>query len=184
MKRSVLRWAVLSSALVGTLAAAWHLSGENTDGGPVEAMDSRRIAGNSGSESQRPALGTGPTAAQRDDVIQLDRLDRRQLEIGSADPFKPLTWYVAPPPPPPPPPAAIERPRAPPFPFQFIGKYISTDPKAKPVFYLTRGTESYAVSVGDTLDDVYVLESFANGQLVFIYIPLHEQQALSIGSDQ
>lgn len=183
MNRKMLRWIVLGLTLAGTLVATWHLSEQDVEFAPAKAKGGSTLAVKPLRPQTFIARAPVSAAAQRDDVIQLDRLHQRRIEAGSADPFKPLTWYVAPKAPPPPMPV-IEKPKAPPFPFQFIGKYLSTAAGAKPVFYLTKGQDSYAVSVGDTVDDVYVLESFADGQLLFIYLPLHERQALSIGNDQ
>jgi hypothetical protein len=97
--------------------------------------------------------------------------------------FAAHSWYVAPPPPPAPPvetaPAAPSTPVAPPFPFTYMGSYAPSG--QPPVFFLTRDDKVYDVHVGDTLDRTYHIDSFANGQLVFTYLPLNQQQQLMTG---
>jgi hypothetical protein len=98
--------------------------------------------------------------------------------------FAAHSWYVAPPPPPPAPPvetvpAAPPTPVTPPFPFTYMGSYAPNG--QPPVFFLTRDDKVYDVHVGDTLDGTYHIDSFADGQLVFTYIPLNQQQQLMTG---
>ena len=112
-------------------------------------------------------------------------LAQRVVEQSSAASlFAAHSWYTPPPPPPPPPPAAAVEtarvaPTAPPLPFQFIGSY--TPNGQAPVFFLTRGDRVYDVHIGDTLDDTYSIDSFANGQLLLTYKPLNIQQQLLAG---
>lgn len=99
--------------------------------------------------------------------------------------FAAHSWYVAPPPPPPvvqappPPPPA---PEAPPLPFAYMGSYAPGG--SAPVYFLTRGDKVYDVHVGDTLDDLYSVDSFSNGQLVLTYKPLNIKQQLTAGTSQ
>jgi hypothetical protein len=53
---------------------------------------------------------------------------------------------------------------------------------SQPVFFLTQGDRVYDVRVGDTLNDIYSVDSFTNGQLVMTYKPLKIQQQLTVGS--
>jgi hypothetical protein len=55
---------------------------------------------------------------------------------------------------------------------------------SKPVYFLTQGDRVFNVRVGDTLDDTYTIDSFANGQLVLTYKPLNIKQQLSAGGSQ
>ena len=105
--------------------------------------------------------------------------------------FASHSWYTPPPPPPPPaapPPlsqeqlAALNAPKAPPLPFSYIGSYSPDG--SKPVYFLTQGDRVFNVRVGDTLDNTYTIDSFANGQLVLTYKPLNIQQQLSVGGSQ
>jgi hypothetical protein len=97
--------------------------------------------------------------------------------------FAAHSWYVPPPPPPPAPvvtaPVAPPKPTAPPLPFTFMGSYTPNGSPA--VFFLTNGDKVYDVHLGDTLDNTYTVDEFKNGQLVFTYKPLNQQQQLSTG---
>jgi hypothetical protein len=105
--------------------------------------------------------------------------------------FASHSWFTPPPPPPPPaapPPlsqeqlAALNAPKAPPLPFSYIGSYSPDG--SKPVYFLTQGDRVFDVRVGDTLNNTYTIDSFANGQLVLTYKPLNVQQQLSVGGSQ
>ena len=96
--------------------------------------------------------------------------------------FAPHSWYVAPPPPPPPAPAPEPAPTAPPFPYTFIGSF--TPETHPPVFFLAHGDRVIDARVGDKLDGVYLFESAAGGQLVFVYLPLNVRQILAAGGSQ
>ena len=108
----------------------------------------------------------------------------RQRDLGtpgeSNDAFGAKSWVVAPPPPPPPPPPVIEPPRAPPLPFRFLGQV--DEGNGQRVFYLTRGTEMISASVGEKIDNTYILERADGGSLRFVYLPLREAQILQIGT--
>jgi len=90
---------------------------------------------------------------------------------------------VPPPPPPPAPvvtaPVAPPKPVAPPLPFTYMGSYTPNGSPA--VFFLTSGEKVYDVHLGDTIDNTYSVDAFNNGQLVFTYKPLNQQQQLSTG---
>jgi hypothetical protein len=129
------------------------------------------------------------TASHRADASRmLYSLAHRVSASGSAhDLFAPHSWYTPPPPPPPPTApvltaaqlAALQTPVAPPLPFAYIGSYTADG--AEPVFFLTQGDRVYNVRVGDNLNDIYSVDSFANGQLVMTYKPLKIQQQLTVG---
>jgi hypothetical protein len=97
--------------------------------------------------------------------------------------FAAHSWYVPPPPPPAAPvntaPVAPPQPVAPPLPYQFIGSYTPDGQAA--VIFLTNGDRVYDVHVGDTLDNIYSVDSFDNGQLTFTYKPLNTKQQLAAG---
>jgi hypothetical protein len=135
------------------------------------------------------AIRTGKAVGHdRDASRMLHSLAHRVSVNSSADNlFAPHSWYT---PPPPPPPltapvltaaqrAALETPVAPPLPFTYIGSY--TVDGSGPVFFLTQGDRVYNVRVGDDLNDIYSVDSFANGQLVMTYKPLKIQQQLTVG---
>jgi hypothetical protein len=132
------------------------------------------------------------THGQKRDAAQLlYSLTHRVADGDSAQSlFASRSWYIPPPPPPPPAvptltpaqEAALKVPVAPPLPFSFMGSYAAYGDT--PVFFLTQGDRVFSVKVGDTLNDVYTVDSMTNGQLVMTYKPLKIQQLLTVGSTQ
>lgn len=86
--------------------------------------------------------------------------------------------WVAPPPPPPPKVEPPPPPQAPPLPFKVLGQYEENG--AAGVFLLHRD-QSLVVREGDTLLDVYKVESLKDGVLTFLYLPLNQRQTLTVG---
>ena len=95
------------------------------------------------------------------------------------DIFAMRTWE--PPLAPPPPPAPAPPPVAPQLPFKFMGRIV--DQQKETAFLLLRGKELVQVSVGDSIDGIYHVEKYENGQLYFLYQPLNILQTLFVGSD-
>ncbi len=106
---------------------------------------------------------------------------RAAAKVGN-DLFASHSWYVPPPPPPPPPPAAPVVPQAPPLPYTFLGSYVKSGDK--PVYFLVRGDRVYDVRPGDTLENTYAVGTASRGQLQLTYLPLKQDQWLSVGSPQ
>jgi hypothetical protein len=105
--------------------------------------------------------------------------DRVVAPTHAAALFAQHSWYVLPPAPPPAPPPPPPLPTAPPLPYTFVGSLApGGDP---PVFFLAHGDRVIDARVGDRLDGVYQLESAADGQLVFVYLPLNVRQSLAAG---
>jgi hypothetical protein len=126
----------------------------------------------------------GATVSSAPVARSLLALAHRVVEqTASGSLFAAHSWYVAPPPPAP---VAVStaaaepaKPVAPPLPFTYMGSYAPNG--AAPVFFLTQGDRVYDVHVGDTLDGTYTVDSFTNGQLIFTYKPLNQQQQLTTG---
>jgi hypothetical protein len=156
---------------IAAVVAAWVFFGPNGSE-PIEATHaSARAPLKSGRTS---GAGT-PTAA-----VALQSLAARVADPAApAALFAAHSWYVAPPPPPPAVETAPEpppKPTAPPLPYKFMGSY--TPDGQKTVFFLSAGEKVYDVHVGDTLDNLYSIDSYNNGQLVLTYKPLNLQQQL------
>lgn len=99
------------------------------------------------------------------------------------DPFAPLA-VALPPAPKLAPQPVVAPPSAPMLPFLYAGKFeqpASNSHIAQTVVYLTRGTESFAVSPGDALDANYRFVGIEGETLVFMYLPLSTRQTLNIG---
>ena len=163
-------------------AAVVHVDGLTTEG----ALDLRLDL----ALSREPALGSVERTTSADATalpvggpVKLELL-ARQRDLGtpgeSGDAFGAKSWVVAPPPPPPPPPPVIEPPRAPPLPFRFMGQV--DEGNGQRIFFLTRGTEMISASVGENIDNTYLLERADGGSLRFVYLPLREAQILQIGT--
>jgi hypothetical protein len=50
------------------------------------------------------------------------------------------------------------------------------------IYFLARGTEMISASVGENIDNTYLLERADGGNLRFVYLPLREAQILQIGT--
>ncbi len=141
--------------------------------------------------SKEPAAGAAVERTASADAAALPvggpvklELLARQRDLGtpgeSGDAFGAKSWVVAPPPPPPPPPPVIEPPKAPPLPFRFMGQV--DEGNGQRIYFLTRGTEMISASVGENIDNTYLLERAEGGSLRFVYLPLREAQILQIGT--
>jgi len=166
------KWLTGSAALI----AAWIVFGPKDP----DAVQPARAAAASAAHVAHPAA-SGSTVPLASSLMQLAHRVAEQPAAASL--FAPHSWYVPPPPPPPAPvvmePVVPPKPTAPPLPFTFMGSYT---PNGSPqVFFLTNGDKVYDVHVGDTIDNTYTIDSFSNGQLVFTYKPLNQQQQLPTG---
>jgi hypothetical protein len=164
------KWLIGSAALI----AAWVAFGPKER----DAVEPAR-ASTTAAHVARPAAATAVPMARS--LLQVAHRVADATASGSL--FAAHSWYVPPPPPPPAPvvtaPVVPPKPTAPPLPFSFMGSYT---PNGSPeVFFLTNGDKVYDVHVGDTIDNTYTIDSFNNGQLVFTYKPLNQQQQLSTG---
>jgi hypothetical protein len=171
-------------ALIGiALAIAAYVVFNPSDGDPtIEAAVARR------SSSQIHPVGSPDQPRTRSaGSIAAALANRVAGGTAAASLFAVHSWYTPPPPPPPAPvhvlseqqAAALRTPTAPPIPFAYVGTY--TPDGSAPVFFLTQGDRVYNVRVGDTLDNKYSVDAFANGQLVMTYKPLNIQQQLLVG---
>jgi len=177
--------------MVAAAAIALYVVFGPNDTDPVAPVE--RSAG-----ADRPPLHTTRAAAAATSNARADssggllRLAHRVSAAAAADAlFAPHSWYRPPPPPPAPrvdpaaaaaqaaAAAAAAAPRAPPLPFAFIGSY--TPAGESTVFFLTLEDRVYDVRVGDTVINTYKVDTYDRGQLLMTYLPLHQQQALSIG---
>ena len=124
--------------------------------------------------AQPPAIASEKATGS----LRLDLLTRKRDLGESRDAFGVKSWVEVVPPPPPPP-VVIEAPRAPPLPFRYMGRV--DDGLGSVTFFLIRGTTTLSVSVGETIDNTYRLESADGGALQLTYLPLKERQSLQIG---
>lgn len=153
------------------------------------------IADASMSDGAIPMLGEAadaPSPILPPVPLPLGLVARSRVPV-TLDPFSPLAVIEPPRPKTPEPPKVVEVPKAPPLPFQYMGKLVDSEssvnsggatspatPK-KVVVYLVRGNETFSVSPGDAIDASYQFVGFEGDTLVFKYIPLSERQTLATG---
>ena len=101
---------------------------------------------------------------------------RRRFESGAqvADLFASRDWQ----PPPASPPRKVEAPRAPPLPFQYLGKLLE---EGAVVAFVSQGALNHLLRSGDLVAD-YRVEQITPAEMTFVYLPLNEKQRLTFGS--
>jgi hypothetical protein len=166
------KWLIGSAALI----AAWVAFGPNDP----DSSEPARAAPARAGQTTHPAAATAGVPVAQSLLLVAHRV-ADQTAAGAL--FAAHSWYVPPPPPPPAPvvtaPVVPPKPVAPPLPFTYMGSYTPNGSPA--VFFLTNGDKVYDVHLGDTIDNTYSVDAFSNGQLVFTYKPLNQQQQLSTG---
>ena len=75
-------------------------------------------------------------------------------------------------------PAKAPAPRAPPLPFQVLGRY---DDAGQALVFLQHHEENLVVRVGDTIAGAYRVEALRGRTLALRYLPLGELQTLDVG---
>jgi hypothetical protein len=171
------RWSVLLALLAATLLAANWVDGRSGESVPAPA------AGEPAAASAKPARA-GPAPGAGALAIDLERLQRPPSSEAAGDLFAVASWapqaiaaaqerqraqeqVVAPPP----------APVAPPLPFTFLGRMI--DGEVRTVF-LTRGERTLIAAEGETIEGDYRVERVAEHAVTFTFLPLKQQQTLTI----
>ena len=138
-------------------------------------------------DSSRPArvIASGASASATQVLALHPRLDLIQADgsggIGTSL-FASHDWMPAPPPhaflpaaPPPPPPI----PTAPPMPFIYLGKKLED---GQWEVYVARNDTLYIVHKHSLLDAAYRVDSITSANMTMTYLPLNQQQTLTIGT--
>jgi hypothetical protein len=172
------RWLVLGGLLTATLAAAaWVRDSGDAGQAVVTAQNRERPV----ERAARPAPAN--ESAPR---LELEQLESRGLGDAAGDPFAVRVPRATPRPRPapapqvatvPPPPARS----APPLPFVYMGKLLSTEDIS---VFLIHGDRNLIVREGDTIDSVYRVERIAERALTLTYLPLNQRQTLTFGASQ
>jgi len=204
------RGLLLGVALLATLLAAYGIDPAASEPARAKVVDTRASAGSTGVSAPHagegrsdpgpsPVASPVPASASSSmppghvaaSSIGTDRLLRpRVMTHPAGDPFGAAPWTPerlsakaaaerarrevldAPPPPPPPPP-----PMAPPLPFTFFGRLI--DGAQRQVF-LNQGERTVIVGAGDAIDGIYRVDRIEENAVHFTYLPLGQQQTLTI----
>ena len=172
-------------ALGAALLAAGYLAlfGDKTPTGDIaEAVErsadapAARAGGNDNTTSR-----SGSDKPKREQPI-LALKPREQLIGGARAETRPDALFTSqswtPPPPPPAPPAPPPPPTAPPLPYTVIGKKFED---GKWEVYLARGDNTYLVREQSTLEGTYKVKSIAPPTLTLVYLPLKQDQTITIG---
>ena len=121
-----------------------------------------------------PASGAGARAGQ-DKYAALPA--REAIGKRRGEPFEPRSWAPVAPPPVARGPVVPPKPVAPPIPYRVAGQ-VSHDGMNQVV--LARDDRVFTVSQGDTLDNVYRVESIRPDAVTLLYLPLNERQPIAV----
>jgi len=174
----LLRWLLIGLAAGASffIGAQWLAPRSTTDdlalAMPVQGAAQRSAA---------PASAPSVTVERDPTLAPVQRQNVVPASGGVA--FAPLNWLpppkpqrVVPPPPPPPPPEPV----APPLPFTYIGLLEQGMGVTKPEAFLARGDALLVVATGDTIENIYTIDSITAQQITLTYLPLKTRQTLNV----
>src|SRR5688572_28965354 len=125
---------------------------------------------------ERPTLElieTRSAAAQADDGIKLEKLQRGEPAAPQADPFaRPKPEQRAPAAQP----ARAEKPSAPPLPFKYFGRLTEN---GKTEVYVMRGEELHTLAAGQNIGE-YRVDQVNEASIAFTYLPLKTKQTMEL----
>jgi len=164
---------ILGALLLATLLAAYFAPDpESSVVAPVARSAGSRVL---------PPTGGDARPSQRQAVDVLAILPRLPADADQ-EPFAVVSWE------PPAPPAAAKLqeaelppppPQAPPLPFKVMGQYQEGGQQG---VFLLLNDRSLVAKVGDVLADQYQVESYRDGVLTLVYLPLQQRQTLVVSA--
>lgn len=122
--------------------------------------------------------------AESIETLKLEYLVREKSAVDKTNPFASSSWHQTPPPARvsapalPPEPVEAPAPTAPPMPLSYMGSY---EDGAKRLVLLLKGGQMYTVSEGDTIDNLYRIESIEGNKVDIVYLPLGITQIIDTG---
>jgi hypothetical protein len=160
----------LGAALLASLLAAQWVSGE--DGAadpeqPEEEIGPRKRARGAGKEASNEK-------GQENELLRLERLERRKFSAQAGDLFRSQSWA-----PPPPPRSEAEKnqpPPPPPLQFKYLGKIIEGE---ETQVFLALADRNYIVKPGENINSQYRLDEVNDHGLSVTYLPLNAKQVLA-----
>jgi hypothetical protein len=173
---------LLGVSLVASVAGAFSVSGESGDESVVGATTPHARSNVDGIEKSGPARGVdgvraepgsaaGTKAHASGERVALIKLVSRHFDTAGDDLFSV--------------PASLQpqklvdvKPVAPPLPFKFLGRI--TDGDLVSVLLGTGDSDTVVVHEGDPVGNKYRLETVRADALTFVYLPLQQQQTLSL----
>jgi hypothetical protein len=160
----------LGAALLASLLAAQWVSGE--DG---VADSEQREEDTSPRKQARPPEGEASIEkARENELLRLDRLERRKFSAQAGDIFRAQSWA-----PPPPPPSEAEKnqpPPPPPLQFKYLGKIIEGE---ETQVFLALAERNYIVKPGEKINSQYRLDEVNDHAITVTYLPLNARQMLA-----
>lgn len=182
MKRSSVR-ILLGLALLSTGVAAYFAPPQAGEAvvlseRSVKAASPAASSGHEAPSALRPAMPARP-----DDVLGIKPREFGDERDGASAVFASTQWTPPPKPAqaePAPPPASqpAPAPQAPPLPFRVLGRFSEDGHDG---VFLQHNEQNLVVRVGDTIAEVYKVESFNGTTLTLRYAPLNQQQTLEVG---
>jgi hypothetical protein len=155
---------VLLGLLAGSGALVLLDGSASDSGAPSVAMAS--------DDQSRDSALRPPSDLKRPSKMILE-IERRETSADPIDAFPVRDWN-----PPPPPPPKVEISPVPPLPFSFLGKKLED---GKWQVFLAYRDEIYIARENQYLDDHYLVAAIKPPTMTFTYLPLKQQQVLSIG---
>lgn len=206
MRPTLVMRSLVGAAVIATAALSYWVGAQRLHAPRAEAAVSRSerqataplgVPEGKGAANARAGQRSGQATAQRaapdapaepstvtDGATPRERLAalRPPLSPESGnDPFTVLSWL----PPPPPAPAVVAPapepappPSAPALPFVYLGT-LNPD-AAKPQVFMSSGDRLLIVSPGEVIDGTYRFESITATGALFTYLPLNQQQVMSV----
>lgn len=136
-----------------------------------------------GASAASRAGQTGQAAALADVGVALAAWHQRRVASGAnqalsaANALTSQAWAPQQPPPPPPPLAeAPPPPTAPPFPHDWVGRYL--DPQPRAIVAGPLGT--WVVKVGDVMEGQWRIDAIAERRMTLTYLPLSQSQTVAM----
>ncbi len=164
---------ILGVLLVGSIGAAVSVSSP-PEGAVVQPAGGTKSPVRS---AERNATGSALVPRESDAENRVERLSVRLIDSELSPVFsvsaKPIRPGMA----------SAEKqvevpPTAPPLPFRFLGRM--QEDRASAVF-LAIEDRNLVVRSGDTIDEIYRVESIDGGNIEFTYLPLKQKQVLPVG---
>lgn len=183
------RKTIIGVALAATLIAVVLVEDEeDITLDTVEPMASTQPARSS-------AARTPPTAAVRNDYLDVDQLGQRVFDSRAGELFASTSWAPKPPPITPQQQAAmLERqqraqakkrpppePTPPPLQFKYLGKAIEGN---RTWVFLTQADENFIAKIGEKIGEQYRLDTISDESVTLTYLPLNAKQVLPINDNK
>lgn len=179
------RWLWISIAgIVTAVLAIWPDPSNDDEPGYTGKRREKVATQQSAQPSNDERSARNKSNTESIETLKLENLVREKTAVDKTNPFASSSWHQAPPPPKvtvpvlPPEPVEAPAPTAPPMPLSYMGSY---EDGAKRLVLLLKGGQMYTVSEGDTIDNLYRIESIEGNKIDIVYLPLGITQIIDTG---